>query len=411
MLNGVKYTKCVFPRKIVSAPSKTVVYIENLYEMQKIAIITTHPIQYNAPLFKLLAKEKGILLKVFYTWGEASIGPKYDPEFGKEIEWDIPLLDGYNYTFIKNTSKEPGSHHFKGIINPTLNKEIEEWSPHVLWVWGWAFDSHLKAMRYFKGKVPIWFRGDSTLLDEVKGFLMKKAFRRLFLTWVYKHVDKAFYVGTHNKAYFKAHGLKENQLVYAPHAIDNGRFADPKGEFAADAKTWRTQLGIDEGSRVLLFVGKFEQKKNPFFFRKLIEKTKQKGVVGLMVGNGSLECDLKKNAPENLLFLPFQNQSKMPVVYRLANALVLPSQSETWGLVMNEALASGIPIVASEKCGGAIDLISSANGYLLKFENPDFNDLVSWIDKFNIREFRTQNADFLERFSYQKIVQQVLNEL
>ncbi len=135
---------------------------------RKIALISSHPIQYNAPLFAFLAKEPEIDLMVFYTWGEAALGPKYDPDFGKEIEWDIPLLEGYNYTFLKNTSKEPGSHHFKGIINPTLIQEIEVWAPDAVWVWGCAFDSHLKAMRYFKGKVPVWFRGDSTLLDESK---------------------------------------------------------------------------------------------------------------------------------------------------------------------------------------------------------------------------------------------------
>ena len=331
--------------------------------MKKIALISSHPIQYNAPLFALMAKEPEIELMVFYTWGLAALGPKYDPDFGKEIEWDIPLLDGYNYTFLKNTSKEPGSHHFKGIVNPTLNQEIEEWGPDVVWVWGWAFDSHLKAMRYFKGRVPVWFRGDSTLIDEPKGFSLRTTVRRIFLTWLYERIDKAFYVGTHNKAYFKAHGLKENQLVYAPHAVDNERFADQSGKFTEEAKLWRTQLCIDEHSKVLLFVGKFELKKNPFFFRELIEKTVKEGVVGLMVGNGSLEYALKKNAPKNLFFLPFQNQTKMPIVYRMADALILPSNGpgETWGLVINEALASGIQVFASEKCGGSIDLLEKSN--------------------------------------------------
>ena len=378
--------------------------------MIKIAIISSHPIQYNAPLFALMNKEPEIDLKVFYTWGEAALGPKYDPDFGKEIEWDIPLLDGYNYTFLKNTAKEPGSHHFNGIINPTLNKEIEAGSPDVVWVWGWSFDSHLKALRYFKGKLPVWFRGDSTLLDEPKGFSIRKTARRVFLKWVYKHIDKAFYVGTHNKAYFNVHGLKENQLVYAPHAIDNDRFADPTGKFEEEAKLWRNKLGIDEKSKVLLFVGKFEAKKNPFFFKELIEKSENEGIVGIMVGNGSLELNLKKNASKNLFFLPFQNQSKMPVVYRLADALILPSKgpSETWGLALNESLASGTPIIASDKCGGAIDLLNASNGYLLKIDNSDFKSLKSWIEQFDIENFKNQNAIFFDKFSYNKIVKQVI---
>src|SRR5690606_37765332 len=121
---------------------------------KKIAIVSTHPIQYNAPWFRLLAKEFNVDLNVFYTWSQSEKGSKFDPGFGKSITWDIPLLDGYNYKFIKNTSKEPGSHHFTGISNPTLIKEIEQWKPDAILVIGWSFKSHLACLRYFKKKVP-----------------------------------------------------------------------------------------------------------------------------------------------------------------------------------------------------------------------------------------------------------------
>src|SRR5687767_11380417 len=97
--------------------------------IRKLAIITTHPIQYYAPLFKLLNQRGRIAIKVFYTWSQSAKGPNFDPGFGKKIEWDIPLLNGYDYTFVKNTSSKPGTHHFKGIINPTLNAEVEQWQP------------------------------------------------------------------------------------------------------------------------------------------------------------------------------------------------------------------------------------------------------------------------------------------
>src|SRR5579863_1484472 len=176
--------------------------------MKKLAIVTSHPIQYNAPWFKLLSQSGKIYVKVFYTWGQSAEGMKYDPGFGKEIEWDIPLLDGYEYTFVKNTSRDPGTHHYKGIINPTLNKEIESWNPDAILVIGWSFNSHLQCMRYFHKKILVLFRGDSTLIDERRG--IKKWARRFFLRWVYKHIDFALYVGKENKKYFQAHGVKEN---------------------------------------------------------------------------------------------------------------------------------------------------------------------------------------------------------
>ena len=93
--------------------------------MKKLAIITTHPIQYNAPWFKLLQEGRKVEPKVFYTWGQLETGEKYDPGFGKTVQWDIPLLEGYQYVFVNNIATDPGSHHRNGIINPSLNKEID----------------------------------------------------------------------------------------------------------------------------------------------------------------------------------------------------------------------------------------------------------------------------------------------
>jgi len=371
----------------------------------KIAVISSHPIQYNAPLFALLAKEDNIDLKVFYTWGVDSINEKYDPDFKQVIQWDIPLLEGYQYQFLENTSKAPGSDHFKGIINPDLNQEIEKWGANIVWVWGWAFDSHLKALRYFKRKKEVWFRGDSTLLDEPLGFSVRKILRRVFLKWVYCHVDKAFYVGTHNKAYFLKHGLKEKQLVYAPHAIDNDRFADPKGTYKMQAVEWRKELGISENQKVILFAGKLEAKKNPFFPITLAKELPSNEFKFVFVGSGPLERDLKKQATENCIFLGFQNQKMMPIVYRLADIFVLPSvgPGETWGLAINEALACGVPVIASNKCGGAVDLINAETGFI--YNGNNLTGCIDWLQKqFTLKQSIILNSNIIQKHSYQTII-------
>ncbi|RZL36908.1 MAG: glycosyltransferase family 1 protein, partial [Pedobacter sp.] len=188
--------------------------------MKKLAIIITHPVQYYVPLFQLLAQR--CELKVFYTWGMAGVQPKHDPGFGKVIAWDLPLLAGYDYELLENISTDPGSHHGKGIMNPDIISKIRTFSADAILIYGYIYQSHFKVMRHFKGKIPIWFRGDSTLLDDTTS--LKAIAKKLYLKWVYNHVDKAFYVGTNNKAYFKKYGLREQQLVFAPHAIDNERF-------------------------------------------------------------------------------------------------------------------------------------------------------------------------------------------
>lgn len=373
--------------------------------MKKLAIITTHPIQYNAPIFRLLAERNKIRIKVFYTW-ENSRDKVYDKKFGREIKWDIPLLEGYDYKFVKNISKDQGSHHYKGIDNPTLNKEIEKWDADAVLIYGWKFKSHFKTMRYFKGKIPVFFRGDSTLLDEVGG--LKSKLRRIVLKKVYKNIDFAFYVGTNNKKYFLKHGLRDKQLIFAPHAIDNDRFYDKDNKFEEKAKKWRQELGVKDKDIVFLFVGKFEAKKNPML---LIESAKKLPEYKfLFVGNGELEDDMKTNAGKNVLFLPFQNQSIMPVVYRLGDVYVLPSKGpgETWGLAVNEAMACGKAVLVSDKVGCAVDLVeNNENGYI--FKSNDLNDLIKKIKLFenSLKKFGEKSFKIIKNWSFKIIVETI----
>jgi glycosyltransferase involved in cell wall biosynthesis len=340
--------------------------------MKQLAIITTHPIQYYAPVFKLLHKRQQIDIKVFYTWGEDAV-KKYDPGFNKEIEWDIPLLDGYPFEWVVNTSPQPGSHHFNGIINPDLNEQIEQLNPDAILILGWAYNSHLKAIRYFKNKIPVYFRGDSTLLDEQKG--IRAILRTIYLKWVYRYVDHVFYVGTNNKAYFKKYGLKENQLSFAPHAIDNERFGIDR---SVEAIELRNSLGLSTTDLLILFAGKFEEKKNPLLLIDAFLKLEMMNCHLLFVGNGVLETELKKKGQQvdNIHFKDVQNQTYMPVIYQACDLFCLPSKGpgETWGLAVNEAMASGKAILASDKVGCAIDLIKdNDNGAI--FASEDMNDL------------------------------------
>lgn len=356
--------------------------------MPKLAIIVTHPIQYYSPLFKALAEDGRITIKVFYTWGESALKNKFDAGFGKVVDWDIPLLDGYDYEFVENISKNPGSNRFKGIDNPGLIKAVETWKADCVLVVGWAFKSHLKAMRYFKGKIPVYFRGDSTLLDEVPG--IKKSLRRVFLKWVYSHIDYAFYVGTRNKEYFSAHGLIEEQLIFSPHSIENDRFEDKTGEYKTKASTIRNELGIKDDEIVFLFAGKFQKVKQPVRLLEAFKELNNPKTHLIFVGNGELEEELKsmhRSLPSKVLvqrtglgegvhFLPFQNQSLMPAVYRIGDVYMLPSKSETWGLAVNEAMACGVPVIVSDKVGCAVDLVKEGvNGFIFGHNNKE--DLVN----------------------------------
>lgn len=357
--------------------------------MKKLAIVVTHPIQYYAPVFKLLAK--ACVLKVFYTLGSDTEDGMYDDGFKQTIKWDVDLLDGYAFEFLENKAKEQGSHHFMGVKNPDIIQSIKSFDPNVILVYGWAYQSHLKVLRHFKGKVPIWFRGDSHLLDPKP--LWKKLVQKTLLVWVYSHIDKAFYVGTANKAYFKSFGLNEDQLIFAPHAVDNERFSENR---SGEADLMRENLGIGANKTLILFAGKLEKKKSPELLLKAFLELKMEDAHLLFVGNGELEESLKRKAESlklkaespksNIHFMDFQNQSYMPVVYQACDVFCLPSQgpNETWGLAVNEAMAASKAILVSDKVGCSKDLIHESNGYI--FMSPDLFSIQQ-----NLREIISSN--------------------
>jgi glycosyltransferase involved in cell wall biosynthesis len=379
----------------------------------RLAIITTHPIQYYAPVFKLLHQRQKLDIKVFYTWGEAAAN-KFDPGFNKTVEWDIPLLDGYPYDWVKNSSPDPGTHHFKGIVNPGLIGQINLWKPDAILVFGWGFQSHLKALRYFKNKVPVFFRGDSTLLDEKKN--IRSLQRSLILKWVYRSVDHAFYVGTNNIAYFLKYGLKENQLSFAPHAVDNDRFGTDKHE---EALQLRKKLGVRDDGILVMFAGKMEEKKSPVLLLQAFINLNNKNVHLLYVGNGPLEDDLKLKAKgnSNIHFIGFQNQSQMPVVYQACDLFCLPSKgpNETWGLAINEAMACGKAILASDVVGCAVDLVKEdENGAI--FKTGDVKDLTKKLqhltnDKAQLAKLGERSKMIIKDWSFLHIAAAIENKL
>jgi glycosyltransferase involved in cell wall biosynthesis len=324
--------------------------------MKKLAIVTTHPIQYHVPWLVRLA-EKGVQVKVFYTWEQAGQGAVYDRGFGRQVQWDIPLLEGYDHQFVKNTAWRPGVHYFFNIVNPTLIREIEEWGAEALLVFGWNYYSHLRVLRHFHGKIPVYFRGDSVLIHERSG--LRKLARRIFLRWIYRHVDCALYVGTNNRSYYTRHGLKPSQLVFSPQAMDIDRFSEPDAEYTRQAETWKKELGVPANHITVLYAGKMTEVKNPGFILQLAEACKDLPVSFIMVGNGSLEPSLRRRAEGNpqIYFMGFQNQRLMPAVYRMGDIYIMPSLSETWGMGVNEAMSCGRPIMVSTAVGCAADLV------------------------------------------------------
>ena len=386
--------------------------------MLKLAIITSHPIQYYAPWFSYINQNTDLELKVFYLW-DFGVTKTVDQEFKKSIKWDIPLLQGYNYEFVPNISKNPGTENIGGLKNPSLLARVTEYSPHAVMLIGYNYASLYRfILQWDIRKAPLIFRGDSHLLQSRQGW--KEVLKRKFISRIYSRFAYFLYVGKANYKYFAYHGVKPEQLVFAPHAIDNQRFLAAADTAKIEATKWKKELGIPDNHQVILFAGKFNQKKRPLDLLQAYKKAELKDVSLLFVGNGALETELKTQAANypNIFFAPFQNQQSMPRTYAMADLFILPSYSysETWGLAVNEAMCLSCPIIVSTHVGCGQDLVQEYQNGLV-FEAGNVSDLTKLIklafsDLERLKQWGQTSYEIIQNYSYKQAtegLQKVLN--
>lgn len=351
----------------------------------RLAIVVSHPIQYHSPWFRLLAQEPGLQIRVFYLWN-FGVTAQIDPGFGHAVTWDLPLLEGYDHAFVPNVSRSPGTHHFLGLDNPELVPALDAWKPDAILLFGYAYLSHLRVVLSPKLRhVPLLFRGDSHDLGRSRG--LRSAASRLLRRAVFRRFSAFLAVGKAHAAYLRSSGVEADRIHWAPHCVDNAWFHSQAGEAEVAAAAWRESLGMSEGSPTVLFVGKFEDRKRPMDLLEAflqVEKTFPDASL-LFVGSGAWEEQLQTRAGRlvgiKVFFAPFQNQSRMPIVYASGDVLVLPSMSETWGLVVNEAMNLGLPAIVSSRVGCAPDLVSpGATGWI--HEPGDVHGLAECLASF-----------------------------
>lgn len=381
-------------------------------QKKRVLVISTHPIQYHVSLFSYLSIESNFELCVFYTLGKEK-NSITENDFGIIENWNLDLYNGYKFVYITNISNRPSSRKFWGIQNPELLTRATEYNPDIIVVYGWKYFSHLRLMTFFKGKTTIVFRGDSTTIDDKKSFIGSR-FRYLILNIIYRYIDYAFSPGKESDKYFKKSGLKDNQIIRVEHAIDVNRFISNTTEEKMGISYVKYLYNIHDGQTVFLFAGKFIDKKNPFLlinaFLEILRMDKD--VQLLLVGDGRLKGKilswiqtLEYDVSSKIHIIPFKDQKELKLFYKAASVYVLPSQgpNETWGLSVNEALACGIPVLVSDKCGCANDLvIDGINGHI--FESNNLQDLTDQMIKFcstnHIKSLVSNINKTIENYSY-----------
>ncbi len=323
----------------------------------KLGIFTSHPIQYQAPLFRELARQCD--LHVFFAHKQTAQA-QAAAGFGVAFEWDVDLLAGYAHTFLPNVAKHPDTGSFFGCDTPEIANQINAGGFDAVLVMGWHLKCFWQAIRACHiGAVPVLVRGDSQL-GTPRSWL-KHAAKKVLYPWVIGQFDACLYVGKRNYEYLRHYGARADRLFFSPHCIDTLAFGD--AAVLVDRSALRASWGLKLQDKAVLFAGKLVAGKRPEDLVRSVAQLGQQGrrVVLVLAGDGPQRQylqDLGASLGVPMVFLGFCNQSRLPAIYRAVDLLVLPSASETWGLVVNEALACGTPCVVSEACGCAPDMIN-----------------------------------------------------
>ena len=321
----------------------------------RLGILATHPIQYFAPLYRELAAARDVRLTVYFAHRpsakEQGIG------FGVPFHWDVDLTSGYDHRFLTNVSPRPDLQSYAGCDTPEIAGIIARERFDAFLVSGWNTRSYRQAMRAcWRQGVPVMVRGDSQLTGPRN--LLKSLLKRAVYPRFVRRFAACLAVGTRSAEYFAHYGAR--RIVSSPHFVDNAAFATQAETLRAERAELRGRWGIAEEAFVPLFAAKFIEKKRPADFVRAVAAAGG-GIHGLMVGDGELRPSaelLAAGLGARIAFAGFLNQSEIVRAFVAADVVVLCSDwRETWGLVVNEAMAAGLPAIVSTDAGCAPDLV------------------------------------------------------
>lgn len=386
--------------------------------VKKIAVITSHPIQYQAPLFRAIARRPDIDLTVFFGSNHGIAPDKVDPGFGKAIAWDISLLDGYKHVFLNN--RKPGREVSDWRLDaPDLKSYFKSERYDAVLVFGWDKVLFWQAIWWARMYgIPLIQRGESNLKLARPWYV--KAAKKILFPLLFRQFKAFLAIGKLNGELYRHFGVPEAAIFTAPYCVDNDFFSERAAAQTVYARQLRKDLGIRDDDTVFLFMAKFIDRKRPL---DLIAAAAKNHAAGnshvIFVGDGALLETCRNTIAADKLtsvhLVGFKNQSELPAYYAAADVLVLPSEYETWGLVVNEAMACGLPCIVSDACGAAADMIlEGKTGFTYPMGDvPRLAELMMFMagNKEDLRAMGRYAAAHVQNFSVASTVSALENAL
>jgi glycosyltransferase involved in cell wall biosynthesis len=347
----------------------------------QLAYLVSHPIQYQAPLLRLVSAEADIDLTVFYC-SDLSVREYHDIGFDAAVRWDVPLLDGYRHEFLPAFGRTDRLGFWRPMTHG-LAQRLDTGRFDALWIHGWGYWSHLAAVESAKRRgVKVLMRGESGPHLRPQG-MVKQALKQRLMRYLVSRVDAFLTIGEQNRRFYLQQGVPPSRLFSVPYCVDNAFFEDMARTASASREQRRASLGLDPSRPVILYASKMTGRKRPGDLLEAYVRLSPDGRCEphpylIFIGDGELRPAIEERAMmfgwSSIQFHGFKNQTELPAFYDLCDVFVLPSVQEPWGLVVNEAMNAGCAVVVSDEVGCGPDLVRRGeNGDV--FRAGDVEDL------------------------------------
>jgi glycosyltransferase involved in cell wall biosynthesis len=334
----------------------------------RLAYLVSHPIQYQAPLLRRIAREPDIDLTVLFG-SDFSVRGYQDAGFGVDVKWDVPLLDGYKHVFLPKL-RDVGEVGVASPMNRGIVRELRggkgSGAFDALWVHGYGTVNAMHGMLAAKALgIPVLLRAESWLRDRGRSG-MKLAMKKAFFAGLKRLVDGVLPIGSLNSEYWSHYFGEDVPQFLMPYAVDNSYFAERARAARAGRAKLQAELGLDPARPVILFASKLQTRK---LCDQLVEAYARLAPAAgvepapylVIVGDGEERAALERQAAAtefaSIRFCGFRNQSELPGFFDLATVFVLPSRHEPWGLIVNEVMNAARPVIVSDDVGSGPDLI------------------------------------------------------
>ncbi len=327
----------------------------------RVLLVGAHPVQYAAPVFRKLAQHPRIELLVAYCSLQGA-EPSVDPHFGVQVAWDVPLLEGYRWIYVQNKSPRPGTGRFFGLLNPGLWKLVRSGGFDAVVIFtGYVYASFWIAAAAAKSqRAALLFGTDAHELRPRDGRRWKVPVKRWLWPRLFRLADVVIVLSSGGVALMRSLGLPAERLALTPFVVHNEWWLEQAEK--VDRAAVRAEWSVPGSSPVVLFCAKLQLWKRPLDLLRAFAKADVPDAYLVYAGEGPLRGQLEAEARAlgvvgRVRMLGFVNQSQLPAIYRAADLLVLPSESESFGVVVNEAMLCGCAVAVSDRVGARYDLV------------------------------------------------------